>query len=83
MHAGPPSEADQGAGEAVSAQIGALGRAAGEAAVQAGQNEDSELWRRQRKHMFVLSNAGVWHIPPLYACTWPVDGQSCHETMSC
>ncbi|CAL8471447.1 g10989 [Coccomyxa elongata] len=45
--------AEAGAGRATS-----LGRAASSAAAEVGQNEDSSQWRSQRKHFFVLSNAG-------------------------
>ncbi|KAK9807508.1 hypothetical protein WJX72_001125 [[Myrmecia] bisecta] len=36
----------------------ALSQAVNEAASTSGQNESDEAWRRERKHMFVLSNAG-------------------------
>ena len=42
--------------QAQSGQLEALGRAA--AAAKVGGNEDSEVWRQQRKHMFVLTHAG-------------------------
>ncbi len=44
---------------AAAARAASLGRAASSAAVQVGQNEDSAHWRGQRKHFFVLSNAGT------------------------
>ena len=56
--AGLPAELEAGARDRA-AQLGALGKAAGAAAAEVDGSEHSELWRRQRKHMFVLSNAGA------------------------
>lgn len=41
------------------ARVDSLGRAASHAAAEVGANEDSADWRAQRKHFFVLTNAGT------------------------
>ena len=48
------------------ARVDSLGRAASHAAAEAlgGSGEDSEAWRGQRKHFFVLTNAGAWPLLP-------------------
>ena len=53
MHAGA---GEDGAGAAHAAS---LRRAAAEAAEAVGEDHTSAAWRAQRKHMFVLTNAGA------------------------
>ena len=57
-----------GAVGVAAARVDSLGRAASHAAAEAlsGAAEDSEAWRGQRKHFFVLTNAGA--CPGLPRC---------------
>lgn len=60
------------AAEAAAARASLLGRAATNAAAEVGQNEDSAQWRSQRKHFFVLSNAGgtLYLLPSCTSSCW-------------